>query len=79
MPDDNDLNHQSMPDSQAELTLRFSGDRSILVEWECPDAADQDVHLRFERARDAVLDAIDQAFVDFQELSSGGTDRTGHQ
>ena len=79
MPEDNDLNQQSIPDSQAELTHCFPGDRAILVEWECSDGADRDVQLRFDRARDAVLDTIDQSFMDFQELSSGGTDRAGHQ
>lgn len=71
--------HAFSGEVQAELTLRFPADRAILVEWECPTEADQDVQLRFDRGRDAVLDALAHAFVDFQELSSSGTDRVGHQ
>lgn len=76
---DSDHDSESSCESQAELTLRLPADRAILVEWECPDEADQDVQLRFDRGRDAVLDALAHAFVDFQELSSSGTDRVGHQ
>lgn len=74
MDADPDRNHEI----QADLTLRFPGDRAIIVEWECPDEADQDVQLRFDRARDTVLKALSRAFADFQEVSSSGTNRDGH-
>lgn len=71
--------HQTSGEVQAELTLQFPADRVILVDWECPDEADEDVTMRFDRARDAVLDGLADAFVDFQVVSSHGTERDGHQ
>lgn len=74
-----DPEHNATHEKQAELTLRFPGDRAIRIDWECPEEADQDVVMRFDRAREAVLDALSEAFVDFQVISSEGTERDGHQ